>query len=213
MKGLPVNEAKKILIPRFDALGDLVLLEPFLKVLLETFKKAEVTLLVREGAEQLAPLFAANLLWQTLKINPYAGPTEAMAFRDLLDPLEKEPWDLILFTKYEWTWIEHLISAKLKRVPQVAIGKMKEPPKWLQAYFIQSGMDPSPQTDKRVAVEERTPESKKYQVLLNHLVQQKKVLPDPKLTVPADIQKDSRTILRSLNLDKKKFCTLPTGRG
>jgi len=212
VQGLSVNDTRKILIPRFDALGDLVLLEPFLRGLLETFKKAEVTLLVREGSENLAPLFPMNLTWRAVKVNPSAGREEEVAaFKNLSDPLEKEPWDLILFTKCEWSWIEHLISAQLKRVPRIAIGEMREPPKWVQPHLMHWGVDASPQTVERVAVEERTPEGEKYQVLLNHLVQRKIVLPAPKLRVPADMKKASRALLRSLSLDGKRFCICVPG--
>jgi|GEM_PF-1762318 len=197
---------KKILIPRFDTLGDIVLLEPFLKALGEFFKEAQLTLLVQKRYEQLAPLFPNHINWQDVDINPYSYSINSLDVKDILSRLENEHWDLILFTKYEWTWLDHLVAATLKGVQRVAIGKTKEFPKELNLHFMQLGITSYFPYDKLVPVEERTPEREKYEILLKYLMGKNGRLPNPKLTVPYSIKKHSRKIIKSLDLDRKKYC-------
>jgi ADP-heptose:LPS heptosyltransferase/glycosyltransferase involved in cell wall biosynthesis len=206
------GKIKKILLPRFDTFGDLVLLEPFLRSLQGVFKEAQITLLVRERYEQLAPLFPHQLRWQVSRINPYSEPIDPSVVKDLLNQLENEHWDLILFTKYEHTWVEYLIGAWFKTVQSVAISPMKDLPNWLRHYLQTLGIDSEPSLDEVVSVEEKAHESEKYQVLLNYLAGENRQLPSPKLTVPDFFREDSKEILRSLRLSGKKFCVcLPGG--
>ncbi len=210
------SDIKKILLPRFDTLGDIVLLEPFLRGLHEGFKGAEITLLVSEAYDQLAPLFPKYLNWEVWRINPYRNPyleqIDEKEVKDFLCQLENSGWDLVLFTKYEWTWIDHFIAAHLSEVQQLAIGTTKETPEWLKPHLVRLDMESYSSQVVPVPVEEKTREREKYQVLLNYLTGENRVLPNPKLTVPDDLKRHSRAVLQSLELDKKTFCVcLPGG--
>ena len=203
---------KKILLPRVDTIGDLVLLEPFLRALQDVFKGAQITLLVRERYEQLAPLFPYSIQWQVTGVNPSSHPVDPISVKDLLTRLENEQWDLVLFTKYEWTWLEHLIGARLKGVRRVAVSHSREVPEWFNRYSRHPGIDLQFYYDELVPVEERIHETEKYQILLNYMAGENKALPDPKLIVPDRIKKDSGEVLRALGLDQKKFFVcLPGG--
>jgi len=210
---MPFSEnIKKILLPRIDTIGDLVLLEPFLTALQEVFKGANISLLVREGYEQLAPLFPDQLQWRVLGVNPYSRPIDPSVVRDLLSQLENEHWDLVLFTKYEHTWLEYLIGAWFKGVQKVAISPMEEFPEWLTPYLRRLGRDSEFPCNDLVSVEEIIHESDKYQILINYVVGEKKRLPSPKLTVPNVSKNNSLEILQSLRLSDKIFCVcLPGG--
>ena len=51
------SQPERILLPRFDTIGDIVLLEGFLEALLRRFPEAKVTLLIRRVYADLACLF------------------------------------------------------------------------------------------------------------------------------------------------------------
>jgi ADP-heptose:LPS heptosyltransferase len=207
----PSRKIRKILLPRFDTLGDIVLLEPFLRTLHKVFDRAEITILVRERYGQLATLFPNQLKWQVTGVNPSSRPIDPISVKDLLTRLENEQWDLVLFTKYEWTWLEHLIGVRLKGVRRVATSPSREVPKWLNRYFRHSEIDLQ-FYDELVTVEEKIHETEKYQILLNYMAGGKISLPNPKLIVPDQIKEDSRAILQALGLVQKKFLVcLPGG--
>jgi ADP-heptose:LPS heptosyltransferase len=208
---VPTN-VKKILLPRFDTLGDMVLLHPFLGALQEVFNEARITLLVRKGYQQLAPLFPSSLQWQASDINPYLYPNDPIHVSEFLSTLGNEPWDLILFTKYEWTWLEPLIGGRLEKVRRISVSPMREIPRWGKRYFHDLKISCDSYYDELVSVDEKAHETEKYQVLINHLTGSEKALSRPKLTVPDQIKQDSESILRGLALDKKNYCAcLPGG--
>ena len=57
------SHPKRILLPRFDTLGDIVLLEGFLESLQELYPQAKRALLVRKGYDTLSPLFHKTIEW------------------------------------------------------------------------------------------------------------------------------------------------------
>jgi ADP-heptose:LPS heptosyltransferase len=206
------GKIKSILIPRFDTIGDLVLLEPFLRALSRVFKKAQITLLVREPYDQLASLFPPQLQWQTIGLNPYSHPIDPPAVKDLLGRIENSPWDLILFTKYEPTWLDYLIGGRLKGVRRLALSPGREFPNWFMPYLRPLDIDSEYPWDEPVVVEEKAHESEKYRVLLSHLAGRTKRLPPPKLTVPEPLKNEALEIMRSLGLPPMTFCVcLPGG--
>ena len=209
---VPSKKIRNILLPRFDTLGDIVLLEPFLRVLHEVFDKAKITILVRDGYEQLAPLFPNQLQWQVTGVNPSSRPIDPISVKDLSTRIENEQCDLVLFTKYEWTWLDHLIGVWLKGIRRVSVSPSREVPKWLSRYSHDSGIGLRFHYDELVPVEENIHETEKYQTLISYLAGNNRTLPNPKLIVPDRIRKDSRKVLRTLGLDQKKFFVcLPGG--
>ena len=64
------SDPQRILLPRFDTLGDIVLLEGFLESLQELYPRAKLVLLVRTGYETLSPLFPKRIEWMTTDIDP-----------------------------------------------------------------------------------------------------------------------------------------------
>ena len=56
-----LSDPQRILLPRFDTLGDIVLLEGFLESLQELYPRAKLVLLVRTGYETLSPFFPKQL--------------------------------------------------------------------------------------------------------------------------------------------------------
>ena len=206
------GKTEKILLPRFDTIGDLILLEPFLTALQEVFRGAKISLLVREGYEQLAPLFPDGLGWRAWRVNPFSRPADPIVLKDLIKSLENEDWDLIVFTKYEHTWLEYLIGAWFNNLKRLVISPMETFPNWLQPYLGALGINSELSPCELVSVKETIHESDKYQILINYIVGEKKTLPSPKLTVPSISKKNSLEIIRSLGLSGKPFCAcLPGG--
>ncbi len=62
---------RRILLVRPDTYGDLILFEPALRGLLETWPKAEVGLLARTSYHDLAALFPRRLEWMKTACEPY----------------------------------------------------------------------------------------------------------------------------------------------
>ncbi|ABQ27959.1 glycosyltransferase family 9 protein [Geotalea uraniireducens] len=119
-----IQEANKILIPRFDTFGDIILLANFIDSLLERLPHAEITMLVRDGYDQLAPVLSPRLRWITTSLFPYANydPLDRLHVDALLKRLGETSWDLLLNTAYTRTWLDSIINASVHADKSIAIG-------------------------------------------------------------------------------------------
>jgi ADP-heptose:LPS heptosyltransferase/2-polyprenyl-3-methyl-5-hydroxy-6-metoxy-1,4-benzoquinol methylase/predicted transcriptional regulator len=205
---------KKILIPRFDTIGDIILLEGFVEALIERLPDAEITLLVREGYEQLAPLFPQKLFWMTTPLNPYKG-LEKNNFEDLsefLGKIGRHSWDLLLTTTYSRTWLDDVVTARLGGVTRIALGEEKEIAGWVERIFSKLHLESQGNYDEVIPVEEDLRETEKYQQFWNKFFKDEKKLPLPKIVIMEDIGKKARGILSELGLnDKTFFLCAPAG--
>lgn len=174
-----LDTASKILIPRFDTFGDLVLMEGFVEQLRESFPAAEITMFVRKGYEQIAPLFPASLAlkWLSVEGYPYheAKEQEKKAFDSYLDRCLVEPWDLVVFTAFNRTWMDNALASKFRGVLKVALGSEGSIAEW-----------PSENLHV-VSVEEKSHETFKYQALLSMMTGKNDPLPSPRLELQPEL--------------------------
>ena len=204
---------KKVLLPRFDTHGDIVLLQGFVQAILEKLPGVEVTILVREGYDQLAPLFPERLKWRTLAVNPYSrySDDELEDIRRVFEGIAAEEWDLVLFTTYNRTFLEDLLAAWLKNLCKVALGKEPEFMKWQQRAFAKLGLQ-FPTFDYVLPVEELSHETEKYKAFGKVLFDKNFVLPLPVLKKPESMLMQVDQILTGLNLKPGEFVAcLPAG--
>jgi ADP-heptose:LPS heptosyltransferase len=113
MKVHDIRKLKNILLPRFDAFGDIVLLQGFIQALLNFLPEARITLLVREGNDQLETLFPARLIWKTTSINSCDKASDLEEIKRLLAELRKDEYDLLIMTTYNRTWLDDILAAAL----------------------------------------------------------------------------------------------------
>lgn len=203
---LDIRECKNILLPRFDTFGDIVLLEGLIEALLDFLPEARITLLVREGYDQLAALFPERLIWKTTRIHPYKKPSDPEVIKSLLEELKKDSYDLLLTTTYNRTWPDDLLAAVLTSAWRVAIGDARPNAPNAAELWANFGSDPpEDRYDVWVPVEERSHETEKYQTIWNHLTGKSAPLALPRLSVPADETKKAQDFLDTAGLRAGQF--------
>ena len=207
-------QAKKILIPRFDSHGDLVLFSGFLAALIEKLPDVEVTLLVRAGQEQLATLFPSKIKWVTTNIFPYK-PFEVAEVRELkrlLSILDEGAWDVLLTTCQVRTWLDFVVAAKLSGAARYAIGSYMQTSDWVNDLLRWLSLPNKTLWEHYVEADESIHEIEKYAILYRHLFDCDAVIPMPKLEIGNENNLHSMTIIKELGLvDKGFFVCLPAG--
>ena len=202
---LMASHPKRIFLPRFDTLGDIVLLEGLLKSLQQSFPQVKLTLLVRKGCEDLAPLFPKTIEWFTTELNPYSDSPDASLCEKLLDQLGTGQWDLVLATSYNRTWADHLVAARLTGAKRLALGKPSEISSLYRDLFTRLGLSVDCPYDRFIPVDETSHETEKYPSLWRELSGKSK-LPEPRLSVPETEKRAAKRILDEADLKSGNFC-------
>lgn len=206
MKQSPLLEEspKKILLPRFDTMGDIILFEGFLEALLSKYPDPEITMVVQEIYLQLKPLFPERIKWLSTKAYPYREP-DKNELELLMSLLAEEDWDLILTTTFNRTYIDESIALKFKHVRNIAIGGERHIPWSLKNIWRDLGINIEQPTYEYIPVEEFSHETEKYRELWKSLTGENK-LPNPRLIISEDLAKHANDLLSSLDLREKAFC-------
>lgn len=195
---------KKILLPRFDTIGDLILLEGFLEALINKYPEAEIVLAVHEPYSQLKSLFPERIKWLTTRVNPYKDPDKD-ELRSFLNTLAEEPWDLILTTTFNRSYIDDAIALKLNHVRNMAFGEERFISGWYKSIFQDLGIHNTELNYEFIHVEEFSHETEKYRTLWKALTGEN-MLPVPGLKVPDDLSKYASDLLLNLDLKENDFC-------
>ena len=199
------SDPKRILLPRFDTLGDIVLLEGFLESLQELYPQAKLALLVRKGYETLSPLFPKSIEWITTDIDPYKIPPDAFLCQKLIKQLGTGEGDMLLATAYSRTWADHLVAASLTGAKRLAIGEPSEIPSLYSELFTQLGLSADCPFDQFIPVDETSHETEKYKILWKQLSGKSK-LPEPRLSVTEQHKKAAKQILDEAGFELEGFC-------
>ena len=210
---LPPN-IKKILIPRFDTIGDIVLLEGFIEALLDKYQGAEITLIVREGYDQLKALFPDSISWISSCLNPYHAPTndDIKELSLLFNKLTDYRWNLLLITTYNRTWVDDAMASKLEDRYSIAIGEVKEIKGWLERLYKTLNLKTKIPYNEVVPVRREAQETDKYQVLWDALFSDGRRLLRPRLTVTKGLELMGREVLFKMGLiEKSFFICVPAG--
>lgn len=192
----------RVLVPRFDTYGDLVLLQGLLAALASREPGAEIHLLVRKPYIDLAPLMPDGIRWHATEMAPrYAAPRPLYDSDDVM-PLLREPWDLVLLTTFNRSWAEdgmagHLTSRGVRTVAVVA----------------PDVKDSLPAGVERVVVAETTHETEKYQKLYAHLYADAGPIPRPELRVPPAQGEAADAILAANGLRAGAYVVCVPGGG
>ncbi|GAK56584.1 methyltransferase type 11 [Candidatus Vecturithrix granuli] len=201
-----LQSCRNILIPRFDTFGDIVLLQGFLQALLDFVPDARITLLVREGYDQLQSLFPERVQWRTIRIHPYKNEPNQENVLSFLNTFQDDSYDLLLTTAYNRTWIDDLLAVRCSSARRITAGHGHEMTAELQKTLTALGQAFSRcPYDEIVLVEERSHETAKYQVLWERLSGQTSPLPQPQLVIPPDIETRAEEILADFQLPAGRF--------
>ena len=199
------SDPQRILLPRFDTLGDIVLLEGFLESLQDLYPQAKLVLLVRKGYETLSPLFPKSIEWMSTDIDPVGAFPDAFLCEKLIDELTIGEGELLLATSYNRTWADDLVAARLSGAQRIALGEASEIPSLYRDLFTQLGLSLDCPYDQFISVNESSHETEKYQILFKGLGGKSK-LPEPVLSVPEKHKKAAQRILDEAGLASKNFC-------
>lgn len=193
---------RRILLPRFDTHGDIILLKGFIDALLERLPSAEITLLVREGYDQLACLFSDRLAWRTQPWNPYAhfAEEELPSIRESMERFAAEPWDLVLFTTYDRTFLEDILAAMLEEPMCIALGRPAVQAHGRKRILARLNLSAGSPYDVIVPVDERLHETEKYRLLWHHLLGEDESIDSPRIAVPDPIRDAAEPIFSQLGL-------------
>jgi len=206
--------AKNILIPRFDSHGDIILFSGFLAALIEKLPEAEVTILVRAGHEQLAPLFPGDIKWVTTKIFPYK-PFDVDAVGELehlLSILDEGTWDVLLTTCQIRTWLDFVVAARLRGGTRYAIGGYTPTAEWVKDLLNWLSLSDETLWEHYVEVDESSHETEKYTTFYRHIFNCDDAIPLPTLDINEENDAQARSIIEGLGLeDDGFFVCLPAG--
>jgi len=209
-----LSSVKKILIPRFDSHGDIILFSGFLTALVEKLPEAEITILVRAGHEQLAPLLVGNIKWVTTQIFPYKpfDVDEIGELKQLLSILDEGSWDVLLTTCQIRTWLDFVVAAKLKGVIRYAIGGYTPTADWVKGLLNWLSLSDETLWEHYVEVEESSHEIEKYAKLYERIFNCDRTIPLPKLDINEETDVQAKVIIEGLGLEADGFFVcLPAG--
>jgi ADP-heptose:LPS heptosyltransferase len=200
-----LRQPRSILLPRFDTLGDIVLLEGFVEALLSRFAPAKITLLVRRTYSDLRSLFPDALEWEFTDVDPHHQPVDVSLCNQLEGVVGSNIWDLVLTTAHNPTWADDLIAAKQAGSLTIGLGHWMGMPRAQQRVFEQVGLSVDCPYGELIPVPEKSHEIEKYQALWNALGGDS-TLPEPKLKVSEHHKAAAEKMLTSAGLSPKNFC-------
>jgi ADP-heptose:LPS heptosyltransferase len=207
-QGFPLNkhfQPERILLPRFDTLGDLVLLEGLVGMLQQRFPRARITLLIRRPYADLSALFPLGLDWLVTEVDPHREPPDLSSCRNLLSDLHGTDWDLLLVTAYNRTWADDFVAASLPQTERIAFGHWADMPETLQKVFAGLGIRTECPYEHFVSVREDSLETAKYQAMWQALGEES-MLPEPELFISEYQKAAVEHILRMAGMEPKHFC-------
>ncbi|RPI25234.1 MAG: lipopolysaccharide heptosyltransferase family protein [Acidobacteria bacterium] len=177
---------KKILLPRFDSIGDVILLHGFLQAVIDKQQDLSFTLLVREPVLQLKPMCTPALGWLSTALNPYSQKPALDPAAELEKLVGSGDWDEIWFTAVSRTWADIFVSYRLGSITQVHLGGLPQPGPLLVNLLKQSGVGTGPTRFETVAVEGGHHELNNLQPLLGFVLNTaaSPPIPKPALSVP-----------------------------
>lgn len=195
---------KKVLIPRFDNIGDLVLLEGLLRAAGQTYPDADFTLLVRPDLMALAPLFPSGIRWQPIGINPHRSLPTRDGVKLLQSALTGADWDEIWFTAFSSTWVDITISRVLHKARQFAVTAFPHPTPRLDRIFAELKFKSAPADLTACKSRETEHELAKYQKFWKR-VGKSSNLPFPELNIPGEAAREADSWLTENGFHQTDF--------
>lgn len=195
---------QKILLPRFDTYGDIVLFEGFIATIRSEYPSAEIYILVRKGYDELSRLFPLklSLKWLVVDLEAYILPSEPdiERFKLYIDEIKNVGFDVLIVSTLNRTWLDNYLLEFLPCTHQIMISS-----------FVDDLTKLNYQRDV-VCVEEFSHETDKYQKLYERITGNDKILSRPKLEVQSQDSLKCEKILSNLMVTGKQYVVcMPAG--
>ena len=205
---------KKLLIIRPDAYGDMVLFQPVLQLLRETWGQTEIVVLIQKRYADLTPLLPTGIRWLTTQCDPYrTGPTANPSALDVLQrEVTKFAPDCVVAACFDKTWLEAMVAAwaptarqisvgpyELDMVSRILLGKLV-PIEWSNIYR------------EIVPVDEKSLDWDKNLRLAQYLTDVKIAPLRPRLNIPEKAHQQARKLLQTAALKSGAFRGLLPGQ-
>jgi ADP-heptose:LPS heptosyltransferase/glycosyltransferase involved in cell wall biosynthesis len=189
----------KILVPRFDTYGDIILASGLLEGLLSKWPESEIHLLVRQRYADIRHLLPASLRWHGTAMEPRCVLPRKIRADDDIAGLISECWDMMLGTTYDRSWLDDEIASDLSR-------------KGVRCVRIaEAGTDRTEAGVESVFVPRATRESEKYNELFREITNSSTGLPPPRLSVPCAEKQQAAVCLEDRGLSPGAFLACVPG--
>lgn len=185
----------KILIPRFDAYGDLIILSGFLKELQNIFPKSEIHILVRKNFSSIKTLFPKYLIWKEFDLDYFTPKIDSKKnLKTLEDYISSKNFNLILFTCYNLTWIDWWILNQFPDIKNLSLNNEYPRTPYLnsKSKFLNLKIK---KLFNVIKIDEKEKEYKKYQTLLNKLGSKNGSSISPEIALSKDIIEKAKKYL------------------
>ncbi len=207
------DQPKTILYLRPDTIGDLVLFTPALKLFMTEWPAARHVVVVREGYEELAPVFSPALEWKIAHLNPFTRrPAECRKeLTALLGDLTAANPDLILAPTLNRTWLEIAVAANFKATRSVVLGGAAVDPIFAASLRLDLGVDASTAFRETVAADRNVTDVENQHRFAEFLIGRKLPRELPSVAIPPAFGEQARSILSGFGLNPGRFASVFPG--
>ena len=185
---MPSYQPRNILIPKPDTYGDIVLIEPLIRRLQVSWPDCRIHLLVREGYDEVAPLFDSRVHWLTTAIDPYTQdpPGNADAVTALWDKLDAIDSDMVLAGAYEMTWLEPLIADRMSGARKIAFSNLTVAKGKESALAAHLKRTPREIFEEIVSVDSELEDWRKWNAMAEYITGVAESESQPQISVPSE---------------------------
>jgi ADP-heptose:LPS heptosyltransferase len=206
----------RILIVKPDNYGDILLLEPLLRALLQESAVCKVGLILRQEVVDVVPLLPPGLEIFGVELNPYAVSPSSGGVEEALDRLRLRLLafapDCVVGACFSKTWLECLVASWFPHAATVSLGR----PQFgvVDQLALERGQ-PVVQLDSfrtLLHVDSSLQEWRKNVLLVEHLLHRSLTLHEPELRISDECAEQGRSVLTSLHLGPRTYIACcPTG--
>jgi ADP-heptose:LPS heptosyltransferase len=197
----------RILIIRPDGYGDIVLFEPALRTLRNTWRRTEITVLIQKRYADIAPLVGPKIRWLTMDCDPYREgvASNPSAVKTLERQVKELAPDCVVAACYNKTWLEAVIATFAPAARQVSLGTYQLDA--ISCILLQKTVlvDWSKIYREAVPVEPDSLELNKNLQLVRFLTGRDLQQLHPKLTVPEEARQVAKKFLVTVDLKPDGF--------
>ena len=204
---------KTIVYLRPDTIGDLILFTPALSLFMAEWPTARHVLVIREGYENLAPLFPKGLEWKVAHLNPFKKrPSECRSeLAALFADLESLSPSLILAPTLNRTWLEIAVASHFNGTRSIVMGGAEVDPLFAASLRLDLGVDPGSAFNETVPTEKAATDVEIQHRFAERVIGKALSRILPSVTVPGEAAASAKALLSGLGLPPGKWAAVFAG--